>query len=401
MKLRVLNQRSGVKGKVVLVRVDADVPVVKGVVQEGLHGRLHRAAVGIEWLRQRGAKVVVLGHRGRPDGKRVPSLSLAPIARALQHLLTGTVKFSKETVGSSVGQRIAGLESGDVLVLENVRFLPGEETNDKHLAQDLAALGEVYVNDAFATSHRAHASVSALARKLPSFAGLGLQSEVDVLSRVLRRTPSSMVVILGGKKIHTKIETLEAFLKSGARVCLGGALAIPFFEALGYEIGGSVREAEDLPLAKRLLKRYRDQLVLPDDVVTVRALRRRAPQVVCVPTEVDKRSMIVDIGPQTVRRFQAELHRAKTIVWNGPLGVVETPDFAVGTHAVVRLIAKETGRAMTVVGGGDTVPVVESLGLQNAFTLVSTGGGAMMSYLAGEKLPGLEVLKSNPSGSAR
>ena len=389
MKLRALNQRVGVKDERVLVRVDTDVPVVKGKVVEGQNGRLHRAAVGIEWLRQRGAKVIVIGHRGRPNGKRVAALSLAPVARKLEELMTGTVSFSKEITGPRVKKRVESMEPGDILVLENVRFLQGEEKNDPEVGSKLASLGDLYVNDAFATSHREHASLCLLARLLPSYAGLELQHEVEVLSKVLRRAPASLLVILGGKKIHTKIETLEAFLRAGAR----GALATPFYQAQGWGIGNSSYDKKDLPLSKELLKRYGKQLILPEDVVTVRVIRRRAPQTASLGTEVEDRGIIVDVGPQTIKRFQEEMSLAKTIVWNGPLGIVETPDFAKGTHAVVKAMARQTGRAMTVVGGGDTVPVVDALGLHHAFTLVSTGGGAMMAFLAGQKMPGLEALK--------
>ncbi len=393
MKLRALNQRVEVKDERVLVRVDADIPVVKGKAIDGQNGRLHRAAVGIEWLRQRGAKVIVIGHRGRPNGKRVAALSLAPIARKLEGLMTGSVRFSKEITGSRVKKHIEGMESGDVLVLENVRFLLGEEKNDPDVGNKLASLGDLYVNDAFATSHREHASLCVLARLLPSYAGLELQHEVEVLSKVLRRAPASLLVILGGKKIHTKIETLEAFLRAGARVCIGGALATPFYQAQGWGIGKSSYDQEDLPLSQKLLKHYGRQLILPEDVVTVRAIRRRTPHLLSLCTGVEDRGIIVDIGAQTIRRFQKEMSLAKTIMWNGPLGIVETPDFAKGTHAVVKAMARQTGRAMTVVGGGDTVPVVDALGLHHAFTLVSTGGGAMMAFLAGQKLPGLEALK--------
>lgn len=393
MKLRALNQRVGVKDKVVLVRIDADVPVTGGRVVEGPNGRLHRAAVGLEWLRQRGAKIVVIGHHGRPNGKRIAALSLAPVVRKLESLMTGTVKLSKEITGLRVKKRVDAMEQGDVLVLENIRFHPGEEKNDPEFARRLALLGDIYVNDAFATSHRAHASLAELARLLPSYAGLELEQEVEVLSKVLRRARTSLLVILGGKKIHTKIETLEAFLRAGARVCIGGALATPFYEVRGCGIGKSVYDEKDLPLARRLLEKYEGQLMLPEDVVTVRAVRRRAPQTVSLCREVEDRGVIVDIGPKTIKRFEDAMRLAKTIVWNGPLGIVETPDFAKGTHAVVRAMAKETGRAMTVVGGGDTVPVVDTLKLHHAFTLVSTGGGAMMSFLAGQKLPGLEALK--------
>jgi len=393
MKLRSLNHKVAVKDKVVLIRIDADVPVIKGEVHEGPDGRLGRAAVGIEWLRQRGAKVVVLGHRGRPNGKRIAALSMTPVVKRLKQLLTGSIKLSKYITGPRVEVVVDNMVAGDVLVLENIRFLKGERDNSKELAKKLASFSDIYVNDAFAVSHRNHMSVSALARELPSYAGLELQREIDVLSKILKRARSSLLVILGGKKIHTKINTLEAFLKSGARVCIGGALVTPFYKALGCSIGRSPYEKEDLPLAKKLIKRYKNQIVLPEDSVTVNVIRRRAPKTISnCHDELNGKAHIVDVGPIGVKQFNSEIESAKTIIWNGPLGITEIPDFATGTYKVIRKIAGRTGKAMTVVGGGDTVPIIDDLKLNNSFTLVSTGGGAMMTFLAGQKLPGVEAV---------
>lgn len=394
MKLRFLNNRVVVKDKVVLLRIDADVPVVMGKTHDGPDGRLERAAVGIEWLRQRGAKVVVLGHRGRPDGKRMPSLGMSPVVKRLSQLLGGSIKLSKYIIGPQVEQAIKRMVSGEILVLENIRFIKGEAENDDSLAREFASLADLYVNDAFATSHRAHMSVDALARALPSYAGLELQRELDVLSKILKRPRSSFLVILGGKKIHTKIRTLEAFLKSGARVCIGGALATPFYIVEGCSVGRSMYEEEDLSLAKKLMKRYRGQIILPEDFVTVNVIRKNAPKTISVCRDnVGAKSHLVDIGSVGVKQFISQIQSAKTIVWNGPLGIAEIRDFAVGTYSIVKKIAAQTGKAMTVVGGGDTIPIVDSLHLNNSFTLVSTGGGAMMTFLAGQKLPGLEALK--------
>jgi 3-phosphoglycerate kinase len=395
MKLRLLNNKVDVKDKVVFLRIDADVPVVGGKAAEGPNGRLERAAVGIEWLRQRGAKVVVLGHRGRPDGKRVPSLSLSPAVKRLEQLLGCPIKLSKQITGPQVERAISKMVSGDILILENVRFLKGETENDRELAKYFAGLANLYVNDAFATSHRAHMSVDALARLLPSYAGLELQRELDVLSKILKRPRINFLVVLGGKKIHTKIQTLEAFLKSGARVCVGGALVVPFYIVKDCQVGNSLYEKEDLPLAKKLLKKYRRQIILPEDFVTVRAVRKGAPKTIssCVD-QLFSGARIVDLGPIGTKQFISEIQSAKTIVWNGPLGITEIRDFSAGTYAVVKKIAEQTGKAMTVVGGGDTIPIVDSMQLNNSFTLVSTGGGAMMAFLAGQKLPGIEALKS-------
>lgn len=393
MRLRSLNHKVAVKDKVVLIRIDADVPVIKGKVHEGPDGRLGRAAVGIEWLRQRGAKVVVFGHRGRPKGRRVPSLSMEPVVKRLKQLLGGSIKLSKHITGPRVEAMVRNMVSGDVLVLENIRFLKGERENSKELAKKLAGFADMYINDAFAVSHRNHASVSALAKELPSYAGLELQREIDVLSKIMKRSRDSLLVVLGGKKIHTKIQTLEAFLKAGAKVCVGGALVIPFYKALGCSIGRSPFDKKDLPLAKKLLKRYQNQIVLPEESVTVNAIRKRAPKTVSsCHKELDKKAYIVDVGPLGIKQFMHEIDSAKTIVWNGPLGITEISDFTTGTYKVVKKIAGRTGKAMTVVGGGDTIPIIDDLKLNNSFTLVSTGGGAMMTFLAGQKLPGVEAV---------
>lgn len=392
MKLCALDPRVRVEGKTVLVRIDADVPVVKGRVVEGKNGRLARASVGIEWLRQRGAKIVLLAHRGRPDGKRITALSMAPVARRLEQLLGSPVKLSRDIVGPRVLSHVHALENGDVLLLENVRYLDGETKDDAELARAWASLGDLYVNDAFASSHRSHASVHALARLLPAYAGLELQREVEELSDIVSHPKKPLVVVLGGAKIHTKVGTLEAFLRIGAQVAIGGALAHPFFVAKHLSVGRSLADPADVPIAKRLLRRFAAQILLPEDVATVRVIRRRAPIVVKKPGTLEAEDRIVDLGPSAIRHITEELATAKTIVWNGPLGVCEIPDFAKGTEVVARKIAAMKGRATTVVGGGDTLPIVERLKLGSAFSLLSTGGGAMMSFLAGEPMPGLEAI---------
>ena len=392
MKLRALNHQVPVKDKVVLVRIDGDVPIVKGTVQEGSMGRLTHAAVTLQWLRQRGAKIVVLAHRGRPEGKRVAALSLAPVVKRLDQLLGGGGMLSKEMTGPRVEKKVGAMERGDILLLENTRFAPGEQADDKGLAAKWAALGDMYVNNAFAVSHRAHASVHALATLLPAYAGLRLMHEVTVLDRVRTKPRLPIVVVMGGAKVHTKIGTLRAFLKQGAILCVGGALAHAFFAAEGLEIGRSLLSKEDLPHARDLLKRYRAQVILPTDVVVTHAIRRRSP-IRSVPiSAIEKRDYIVDLGPETRKRFGAHIAAAKTLVWNGPLGLCEIPDFCEGTRSLVRKMGAMKGKARTIVGGGDTVPLLDAFGVANKFDLVSTGGGAMMMFLAGEHLPGLETL---------
>ncbi len=390
--LRTLSKGVSLSDKTVLLRVDADTPVERGRVKEGTHGRLAKAAVMVEWLRQRGARVVVLGHRGRPEGKRVPSLSLAPAAKRLSELLGTTIPLLHDVVGSKVEARVSRMMSGDMLMLENVRFHPGETKDDASLARSWGKLGDLYVDDAFASVHRAHASIHALSRELPAYAGLQLAHEVQLLREVQERPSESFVVVLGGAKIHTKIGTLKVFLKKKATVCIGGALAHPFLLAQGHAIGSSLVEKEDIPFAKQILRSGGSRILLPVDVVVVLALRKGAASRVVAVEDVGSKDKIVDIGPRSVERILLEVSSAKTIVWNGPLGVCERKEFCKGTQQVARAIVARRGKAMTIVGGGDTVPVVESFHLSDGFTLVSTGGGAMMALLAGEKLPGLEYL---------
>lgn len=394
MKLRKIKTDMDVAGKRVLIRIDANVPVKNGKAIDGPHGRIARSAVDIDWFSQRGAKVIVITHLGRPNGKRVSAYSVRPVAKRLGGLLKTRVTISHDIVGPKVVKLIEKMKDGDVLLLENIRFDAREESNSRSLAQALASLGDMYVNDAFAVSHRAQASVSAIAEELPSYAGPLFANEIAILSKLDKHMKQPFVLVMGGLKIATKMPVIERFLDSAEKILIGGALATTFFVAQGYSVGKSVYDTDGVELAKELLDKAKEKLVLPKDVLVASSIRKDA-QIRCVDLgDVKANERIVDLGKKSIASFEDELARAKTVVWNGPLGMTEIPKFCHGTQAVAKAIAERTGPATTIVGGGDTVPVLESMHLADKFTLLSTGGGALLEYLAGKKLPGLEALEN-------
>lgn len=391
MALRTLKNGADLRGKRVLVRIDGNVPVVKGRAVDGPHGKVARAAVGLDWLRQRGARVIVMTHLGRPEGKRVSACSVRPVGKRLAELLGVPVTAARDVVGASVERLVGKMQDGDVLLLENVRFDPREERDSPAFAQQLAALADLYVDDAFATSHRAHASTSAIASELPSYAGPLLAQEVAVLGKVMKHPRRPFTLAMGGLKAADKIPVMEHLLPHADRVLVGGALATAFLKADGLPVGMSAYDEDGVKAAKALLKRSRAKFLLPLDAVVVGG--RGKPRAVGV-TEVGPRDRIVDVGPRSMRLMVREVQEARTVVWNGPFGWVEKEPFRAGTLLLARAIAARTDQAVTVVGGGDTVPLLEAAGLADRFTLLSTGGGAMLDFLADKKMPGIEVLET-------
>lgn len=392
MRLKTLKPQVDLRGKRVLVRIDANVPIVKGAVVDGSHGRIARASVGLEWLRQRGARVIIVSHFGRPDGRRASAYSLQPVAERLSELLGVPVPLIRSITGKDAEARVQAMKDGQVVLLENIRFDAREERNSPALARELARLGDLYVNDAFSVCHRAHASVEGIAEELPAYAGPDLANEVSVLSKLLRHPRRPVVLVMGGFKMADKIPVLERWLPQVDRVLIGGALATCFLKADGMEIGASSYDEKGVAAAKRLLKAHARKILLPLDVVVARNLERGTGIRTCAVTEIGEKEKIADVGPRSMRLFARELHVAKTIVWNGPFGVMEHPAFAEASKLLARAIAVRTGKATTIVGGGDTLPFVESLGLADRYTLLSTGGGAMLEFLSGKELPGLTVL---------
>ncbi len=380
-----------VSGRRVLVRVDFNVPLEDGRVADEM--RIRAALPTIELLRERGAALVLASHLGRPGGKVDPALSMRPVAERLGELLGAEVTLAPAVIGEDVELTAGGLGPGDVLLLENTRFEPGETENDARLAEALAELADLYVNDAFGAAHRAHASTEGVAHHLPGYAGLLLEREVTELSAVVESPRRPLVVVLGGAKVSDKIGVIDRFLDLADKIPIGGAMAFSFFRAQGVATGDSLVEEKGVELAAEALERAKDsdcELMLPTDLVLGRGFdadtERRASD--CV--EVPEGWMGLDIGPRTAARYAKAVAEAGTVLWNGPMGAFEMEPFAAGTRAVAEAVAKSP--ATTVVGGGDSVAALRRFGLDDEVDWLSTGGGASLELLEGKKLPGLEAL---------
>ena len=384
---------ASLRGARALVRVDFNVPLDDaGRVTDDT--RIRAALPTLRYLADRGAKVVVLSHLGRPKGRPEAKYSLSPVAVRLGELLDRPVCFMQSTDSDEAVQATMQAKPGDVLLLENTRFLGGEEKNDERLARALTMLGDLYVNDAFGAAHRAHASTEGVARLLrPSVAGLLMEKELDYLGRALANPQRPFVAIMGGSKISGKIDVIESMLPKVDRMLIGGAMACTFFRAMGLETGKSLVEADRVEMAKALLDRAGDKLVLPVDALVAPSMedggRSRAVQRDAIPAG----EAMFDIGPESVRLFTTEIAAAKTVLWNGPMGVFEKPPFDTGTTAVAKALAQATKRgATTIVGGGDSAAAVADAGLESQMSHVSTGGGASLEFLEGKTLPGVAAL---------
>ncbi len=375
-----------VSGKRVLVRVGFDVPLKNGRVADDK--RIRASLPTIEFLRKRKAKVILISHLGRPEGNVIDQLRLEPVAKRLSELLKYPVHYEPDCVGAEVEDRVRGLHEGDVLLLENLRFYPEEEKDNNLFAQKLAALADIYVNDAFSVSHRAHASVHAITKFLPSYAGFLLQKEVAMLSTLLKSPKRPFLAVMGGAKVSDKIGVIESLLKKVDAVLVGGAMMFTFLKALGYEIGKSRYEQDKLALARALLKKGRKKIILPTDVVVAISQKSRA-KVVPV-AKIPKNMMGLDTGPETRSIYAEMIREARTIFWNGPMGMFEIHAFAKGTNTIAKAMA--ACRGVTVVGGGDSVAAIERLKLEKKYTHVSTGGGASLEFLEGKQLPGIKAL---------
>jgi phosphoglycerate kinase len=382
-----------VDGKTVLVRVDYNVPLdTDGRVADAT--RIRATLPTIAWLRDRQARVVLMSHLGRPDGEVKPAFSLKPVAAELEKLLGAPVRFAPDCIGPQAAAVIQQLQPGDVALLENVRFHAGEEKNDKDFAQRLAANGEAYVNDAFGTAHRAHASTEGLAHLLPSAAGLLLEREVSVLDSLLHGAETPFIAVIGGAKVSTKLAVLESLVDRVNGLLIGGGMANTFLKAQGYEVGKSLLELDQIPNAQALFKRAAERGVtieIPDDVVITTKLAQDGDRRVVRGSAIPADGIVADIGPDSVERYGKVLSGARTIFWNGPMGVFEIEQFAEGTRRIAQLIANSG--AVTVVGGGESVQAVEELGLAEKMTHVSTGGGAALEFIEGRTLPGVAALQ--------
>ena len=390
MRLRTLD-RLDVEGKRVLLRVDFNVPMEGGRIVDD--SRIQQSLPTIRALLERGAAIIVVTHLGRPGGQVIDGLRVQPLATRLSELLGIDVGVAPGVVGPEVEQMAQALRPGQVLMLENVRFEPGEEANDPEFSARLARLADAYVNDAFGSAHRAHASTEGVAHLLPAAAGLLMQREVEFLTRVLTDPEPPLVAIVGGAKISTKIGVIENLLPRVSHLLVGGAMACTLLRAAGAEVGSSKVEEDQLDTARRLVSEAGDKLLLPVDAVVAAAFDAGAER-----REVDSRHiprgwMMLDVGPRTVEAFSEVVAEAGTVVWNGPLGVYEMEPFRAGTEAVARAVA--ASKAISVIGGGDLAAAISMLGLAGSITHVSTGGGATLEFLEGKQLPGIKALEED------
>ncbi len=386
------------RGSRVLVRVDYNVPLENGAV--GDDTRIRATLPTLRYLRERGARLILCSHLGRPKGKPSEELSLRPVAERLQELLGAPVTFVPDVAGEKARSAAANLGDGDVILLENLRFLPGEEDNDPQLAGALADLADLYVDDAFGAAHRAHASTAGVPqimrdRGRRAVAGLLMEKELRFLGGALEDPARPFVAILGGAKISGKIDVIENLLPRVDRLLIGGAMANTFFRAMGLETGTSLVEADRVDMARDLLERAGDKLVLPVDCVVAAEARADAKPRTTARDAVPADASILDIGPASVALFREEIADAGTILWNGPIGMFELAPFAEGTFALARAVANATDRgATTILGGGDTAAAAEEAGVADRMTHVSTGGGASLEFLEGRSLPGVATLDS-------
>jgi phosphoglycerate kinase len=383
-------------GKRVIMRVDFNVPLKDGKVESDK--RLKESLPTIEYLRKKGAKVILMSHLGRPDGKRVPDMSLRPVADALAGLLGAPVAFADDCVGPEAAQAVTALPAGGVLLLENLRFHAAEEENDPAFAKQLAALADVYVNDAFGSAHRAHASTEGITRFVPQAAsGFLMKKELDYLGDALGNPKRPFVAVIGGSKVSSKIDVIKSLLPRVDKLLIGGGMTYTFLKAQGLETGKSIVENDKLELARGLLAEAGDKLVLGTDFVVTDKLDFKGRTVGALKTvaknEIPADWEAVDAGPQTVAAFSTILLDAKTIVWNGPVGVFEIDATAKGTIAVAEALAKATAAgATTIIGGGDSASAVKKAGVAGKVSHVSTGGGASLEFLEGKVLPGVAAL---------
>ena len=379
-------------GRRALVRVDFNTPIRDGAVSDDT--RIQAALPTIRYLRERGARVILLSHLGRPKGGPDPAFSLKPVARALEGMLGAPVTFLADPTADDAVAETRRLPRGGVALGENTRFHAGEEKNDPALAARFAALGDLYVNDAFGSAHRAHASTEGVARLLkPAVSGFLMERELEYLDRALDEPRRPFVAILGGAKISGKIDLIEALLPKVDEIVIGGAMACTFFRAMGLETGNSLVEEDRVPLARELLEKGGRKIVLPSGAVVGRELKADTETRTVHRNEIERGWAMYDIDPMTEQDYAALIDAAGTVVWNGPMGVFETPPFDHGTLAIARAMAHATGRgAVTIVGGGDSAAAVAEAGLEDQMTHVSTGGGASLEFLEGKPLPGVMAL---------
>ena len=385
-----------VEGKRVLVRVDLNVPMKAGKVTDAT--RIERAAPTLSELASKGARVIVLSHFGRPDGKRVPELSLKPLVEPLSKALGKPVAFADDCIGPAAEAAVGALKPGEVLLLENLRFHKEEEKNDPAFVGKLAALGDLYVNDAFSAAHRAHASTEGVAHRLPAMAGRLMQAELEALDKALGKPRRPVCAVVGGAKVSTKLDLLGNLVGKVDKLIIGGGMANTFLQAQGFAVGKSLSEKDLGKTALDILEKAKAAkctVLLPLDVVVAGALKAGTPSTVVDATACPDDQMILDVGPKSTALYRKEVGDCATLVWNGPLGAFETKPFDQGTVALAKTVAAltESGKLLSVAGGGDTVAALAAAGVEEKFSYVSTAGGAFLEWMEGKTLPGVAALK--------
>lgn len=386
-----------VSGKAGLLRIDLNVPMHAGKVTDAT--RMERVLPTIKLLTDRNAKVVILSHFDRPKGQFVPSMSLAPLVDALQKFLPGVeVKFGVDCAGPAAKAAVTNLQPGQVILLENLRFHAEEEKGDDAFAKEMASLGDLYVNDAFSCSHRAHASITGIPKYLPTYVGLAMQEEIFMLESLFSNPDRPLAAIVGGSKVSTKLELLGNLVEKVDKLIIGGAMANTFLFAQGHSLGVSLYEPDLKETAKTILKKAKEKncdILLPEDVVVASEFAKHAPNKIVSVNAIPKNGMALDIGPRSLMKLAAEIASCKTLVWNGPVGAFETAPFDGTTVQLARVVAQLTGegKLKSVAGGGDTVAALSHAGLRDEFSYLSTAGGAFLEWMEGKELPGVEALK--------
>ena len=388
-----------VRGKRVLVRADLNVPLDEETGAISDDTRIRAVIPTVQYLTDRKARVILCSHLGRPDGKVVDELRLAPVARRLSEILGSPIEMATDCIGLEVEESVERLKEGGVLLLENLRFHPEEEQNDPGFAKALARLADIYVNDAFGTAHRAHASTVGVAEHLPAVGGFLMEKEIDVMYKALNEPVRPFAAIIGGAKINSKIGILEYILDKVDSLLIGGGMSSTFLRALKYDVGQSSVKEDKVGLAQSLIDKAAEKgvhLLLPSDVVVADRFAADARSRTVPVDNVPASWYVMDIGPRTIELFEAKLRKSKTIIWNGPVGVFEFPKFSKGTEAIANLLAGLD--ATTIIGGGSTAEAVVEMGLADKITHVSTGGGASLKFMEGKTLPGVAVLQDKENG---
>ena len=385
-----------VKGKRVLLRADFNVPldVNTGAISDD--SRIQASLPTIKYLVDHKSRIILCSHLGRPKGNVVENLRMAPIAQRLSQLMGLPVSTASDCIGQEVASKVGALKEGEILILENLRFHPEEELNDPDFARKLARLADIYVNDAFGTAHRAHASTVGVAKYLPAVAGFLMKKELEVMGKLLHDPERPSACLIGGAKVSDKIELLRNMLRKVDILLVAGGMAATFLKAQGYEVGRSLIENDKLSLARELVQAAKEcevSFLLPIDVLVAEEIKAGVPTRAVPTTDIPSGSHIVDIGPQSIELFCSELKKCRTIMWNGPMGIYEIPQFAQGTRSIASFLS--TINAITIIGGGSSAEVVQEMGLTDKMTHVSTGGGASLRFLEGVALPGVKVLLDN------